>query len=76
MWRNIVNTFDIGILLLTWLHGEGISNTIIEYMASEKNSNRNKLVEVHNEIINNNETGYLVEPENSIDLADKILFLT
>lgn len=69
--EEIVNTFDIGILAT---FTEGISNTIMEYMALKKTVIATAGGGT-NEIINNNETGYLVLPKDSVDLADKILFL-
>ena len=69
--ENIVNTFDIGVLIT---FTEGISNTIMEYMALKKPviaTNGSGTIE----IVNDNETGYLVQPKDSADLADKILFL-
>ena len=64
---------DIGILLST--NGEGISNSIMEYMACElpvicTNSGGNP------ELVEDGVTGFLVDPKNNPDdIADKIIWL-
>ena len=71
----IINIFDIGLLLSNMkLHGEGISNSIMEYMALQKpviasNSGGNKELVVHEK------TGYIV-PNNSVEnLVPRIIYL-
>lgn len=68
----IVNIFDVGVLLTNAkVHGEGISNSIIEYMALGK-----PVIATRgggtNEIIFDNQNGYLVDTENSDQLTEKI----
>jgi len=73
--ESIINVFDIGVLATNdKIHGEGISNTIMEYMALEKpviatdcGGNR--------ELVKDGETGILVKTTNSIEMAQKILLL-
>ena len=59
--ESIINIFDIGVLCSCY--GEGISNTIMEYMALGKpviatDCGGNKEIVVHNV------TGFLIEPKN------------
>jgi glycosyltransferase involved in cell wall biosynthesis len=68
---NIVNIFDIGILAT---YTEGISNSVMEYMALKKpvittdcGGNR--------ELVENNKTGFLVNAKNPYEIKDKILRL-
>lgn len=69
--ESIVNTFDIGVLAT---FTEGISNAIMEYMVFEK-----PVVATDgggtNELIIDNENGFLIEQQNIEQLADKIIFL-
>ncbi len=72
---SIVNIFTIGVLSSNMeQHGEGISNSIMEYMIFNKPA-----VATNGggtpELIINNETGLLVEPKNAIDMAKKIEYL-
>ncbi|MGD9706497.1 MAG: glycosyltransferase [Candidatus Delongbacteria bacterium] len=74
--ESIMNACDIGVLTTNIkIHGEGISNSILEFMAVGK-----PVIATDGggtgEIINNNQTGYLIEPGNPDQLADKILYLT
>lgn len=73
--ESIINIFDIGILMSNnKVHGEGISNSITEYMILKKPviaSNGGGTPE----LIIDNITGYLIEPDDSNALASKILFL-
>ncbi len=70
--ESIINIFDIGVLLTnSKVHGEGISNSIIEYMALGKPVIATKgggTVEV----IMENKNGYLIDAENSSQLIEKI----
>ncbi|SHJ60819.1 glycosyltransferase [Pseudozobellia thermophila] len=73
--ESVVNTIDIGVLCTnSTLHGEGISNSILEYMALGK-----PVIATRgggtDEIVINNETGYLIPPKSPQILADKILEL-
>jgi glycosyltransferase involved in cell wall biosynthesis len=70
--ESIVNIFDIGILLTnTKVHGEGISNSIIEYMALGK-----PVIATRgggtNEVVIDNKNGYLIDSENEDQLIEKI----
>jgi glycosyltransferase involved in cell wall biosynthesis len=63
---------DLGVLITNSdVHGEGISNAIIEYMASGK-----PVIATRgggtNEIVENGTNGYLIEPKNPTLLAQKI----
>jgi glycosyltransferase involved in cell wall biosynthesis len=69
--ENIINIFDIGVMSS---FTEGISNSIMEYMALGKpviatNLNGTK------EIVISEETGYLVNQKKPLEIADKIIFL-
>ena len=70
--ESIINNFDIGLLLTdTIKHGEGISNSIIEYMAL-------KIPVIAtcdngtSEIINNNINGFLIKNRNNSELLSLI----
>lgn len=69
--ESIVNIFDVGILSS---YTEGISNSIMEYMAlgkpviaTDNDGNR--------EIVENNVTGFLIEQKNELKMAEKIEIL-
>jgi len=73
--ESIINIFDIGILCTNIdVHGEGISNSIIEYMALGKPVIATKGGGT-NEIVLDGETGFLVPPKSSVLLANKMLKL-
>jgi glycosyltransferase involved in cell wall biosynthesis len=69
--ESIINIFDVGVLAT---YTEGISNSIMEYMALAK-----PVIATNgggtDEIVVNNKTGFLVEPNNVINMAEKIEFL-
>lgn len=70
--ESIVNIFDVGILLTnTKVHGEGISNSIIEYMALGK-----PVIATRgggtNEVVIDNQNGYLIDADNNGQLIEKI----
>jgi len=72
---SIVNIFSIGVLSSNMdYHGEGISNSIMEYMVFKKPA-----VATNGggtpELIIDNETGLLVEPKDAVDMAKKIEYL-
>jgi glycosyltransferase involved in cell wall biosynthesis len=73
--ENIVNILTVGVLTTnSTIHGEGISNSIMEYMALSKpviatNNGGNK------ELIIENITGFLIEDGDSDSLVDKIIEL-
>ena len=71
----IIQTFDIGILTTnTNRHYEGISNSILEYMAMGV-----PVIATDgggtNEIVVDGETGYIIPPDSEEKLTEKILFL-
>jgi glycosyltransferase involved in cell wall biosynthesis len=70
--ESIINIFDIGVLLTnTKVHGEGISNSIIEYMALCK-----PVIATRgggtNEAVIENKNGFLIDDSNENQLAEKI----
>lgn len=72
--ESIMNICDIGVLISnTRVHGEGISNALMEFMALKKpviaNNNGGNA-----ELIINKKNGFILK-EGSIELKDKILFL-
>jgi glycosyltransferase involved in cell wall biosynthesis len=67
----LVNASDIGVLFSTSSYGEGLSNSILEYMALGKptiatNFGGSK------ELVSDDETGYLFEPANFSFIVQKI----
>jgi len=73
--ESIINILDVGVLLTDPdFHGEGISNSIMEYMALAKPA-----VATNDggtgEIVDNEKTGFLVEPKNEEAVVRKIDFL-
>jgi glycosyltransferase involved in cell wall biosynthesis len=69
--ENIINIFDVGVLAT---YTEGISNSIMEYMALKK-----AVVATEGggtkELIMDTKTGYLIPRSNEFLLAEKILYL-
>ena len=70
--ESIVNIFDVGILLTNRkVHGEGVSNSIIEYMALGK-----PVIATRgggtNEVICDKVNGYLIDPESDMQLIERI----
>jgi len=73
--ESFINIFNIGILLSnSEFHAEGISNSIMEYMALGKPVIATKGGGT-SEIVMNNQTGFLIEPKNQVQLENKINFL-
>ena len=73
--ESVIQAFDIGVLATNALvHGEGISNSILEYMALGK-----PVVATDGggtpEIVADGRTGFLVKPLSSQEMADKIAYL-
>lgn len=71
----IVNMMDVGVLLTNQnIHGEGISNSILEYMAFGK-----PVVATRGggtgEVVNHEETGFLVRPFDVDEIVARIEFL-
>ncbi|MFT3680268.1 MAG: glycosyltransferase family 4 protein [Ferruginibacter sp.] len=70
-----VNIFDVGVLCTNSdVHGEGISNSILEYMAIGKPAIATEGGGT-NEIVVDNETGFLIKPKNPQALEEKIIYL-
>ena len=69
--EELVSTFDVGVLST---FAEGISNSVMEYMALEK-----PVIVTHGggskEIVIDGKTGFLVPPREPDILAEKIMFL-
>jgi len=71
----IIKISDIGVLCNNPLYGEeGLSNSLIEFMAFGKPVIATKGGGT-NELISNYETGFLIEPQNPVELASKINLL-
>lgn len=73
--ESIINIFAVGILLTnSKVHGEGISNSIIEYMALGKPviSTRGGGT---NEVVIDNQNGFLIDPNDEDQLIKKIELL-
>lgn len=73
--EDIINIFDVGVLLTnSKVHGEGISNSIIEYMALGK-----PVIATRgggtNEVVFDNENGYLIDSASKKQLIEKLNFL-
>ncbi len=73
--ESIINIFDIGILCTNSdVHGEGISNSIMEYMALGK-----PVIATEgggtNEIVIDGHTGFLIPQKSPLALANKIIEL-
>lgn len=73
--ESIVNIFDVGVLLTnSKVHGEGISNSIIEYMALSK-----PVIATRgggtDEVVFDNQNGYLIDADNENQLIEKIEIL-
>lgn len=70
--ESIINVFDVGILLSnSKVHGEGISNSIIEYMALSKPVIASRGGGT-NEIVFHNRNGFLIDPGNSMQLIESV----
>lgn len=73
--ESIINIFDVGVLATNYeVHGEGISNVIMEYMALGKpvvvtdcGGNR--------ELVEDGKMGFIVKPKDPLEMAEKINFL-
>jgi glycosyltransferase involved in cell wall biosynthesis len=70
--ESIANIFDVGILLTnSKVHGEGISNSIIEYMALGK-----PVIATRgggtDEAVMDNQNGYLIDPDREDQLVEKL----
>jgi glycosyltransferase involved in cell wall biosynthesis len=73
--ESLINVCDLGILFSnTEVHGEGISNSIIEYMALGKPVVANDAGGTK-EVVKNEENGYLIKDETPEQIAQKINYL-
>lgn len=73
--ESVINIFNVGVLLTnSKVHGEGISNSIIEYMALGKPVIAT-LGGGTNEIVINNQNGYLIDKYSEEQLIEKIEIL-
>lgn len=73
--ESIINIFDIGVLITNLdKHGEGISNTIMEYMALEK-----PVIATEgggtNEIVVDGKTGFLIPHKQPEVISEKVIYL-
>lgn len=73
--ESVINIFDIGVLATdSRIHGEGISNAILEYMALGKS-----VVATDGggtpEIVVHEKTGYIIKPLEPNAMAEKIMYL-
>ncbi|MGN6533347.1 MAG: glycosyltransferase, partial [Ginsengibacter sp.] len=70
--ESIVNLFNVGVLLTnSQVHGEGISNSIIEYMALSKPVIASRGGGT-NEIVFDNENGFLIDSGNSSQFVESV----
>ena len=70
--ESIINVADICVLMTNHkVHGEGISNSVLEYMAMGKAVIASTGGGT-NEIIENNRTGFLINPSSPQELSEKI----
>ena len=73
--ESLVNTFNVGVLATNKrVHGEGIANVIMEYMAMGKPVIATDAGGTH-EIVLHGENGYLIEDQDSQQLATYMLEL-
>ena len=73
--ESLINIFDVGILLTnSKVHGEGISNSLIEYLASGKPAIATRGGGT-DEVIIDNRNGFLIDPESEKELVGKIEIL-
>jgi glycosyltransferase involved in cell wall biosynthesis len=73
--ESIINISDVCVLMTnSKVHGEGISNSVLEYMAMGKAVVASSGGGT-NEIIEGNKTGFLVSPSNPLELSEKIEML-
>jgi glycosyltransferase involved in cell wall biosynthesis len=73
--EDYINIFDVGILCTnSSVHGEGISNSIMEYMAFGKPAIATEGGGTR-EIIVDGESGYIIEPQNPAALTSSIIEL-
>lgn len=73
--ESIINIFDIGVLSTnTKVHGEGISNAILEYMALGKPTIATSGGGT-NEIVGHLKTGILIPPNSPETMAEQLIYL-
>jgi len=72
--EDLVNVSTIGVLFSSSVHGEGISNSILEYMSLGKPVIANDAGGTK-EIVKNNRNGYLIKEESQEEIARMIIEL-
>lgn len=73
--ESIINIFDIGVLATnSQMHGEGISNAILEYMAVEKPTVAT-FGGGTDEVVDQKKTGILVPPGSPEKMAGQLIYL-
>ena len=73
--ESIINIFNIGVLSTnTKVHGEGISNAILEYMALAKPTVATSGGGT-NEIVDHMKTGILIPPNSPETMAEQLIYL-
>lgn len=73
--ESLMNVCDIGVLMSnSRVHGEGISNALLEFMSLEKPVIANK-AGGNSELIENNKNGFLINDEDFKMLKNKILLI-
>jgi glycosyltransferase involved in cell wall biosynthesis len=73
--ESIMNIFDFGVLTTNVrIHGEGISNSILEMMALGKPVIATKSGGTE-EIVTDNETGFLIIPDSADSIVNKMIYL-
>lgn len=73
--EDLVQVFDVGVLCTnSEIHGEGVSNSLIEYMSLQK-----PVIATEgggtNEVIEDTKNGFLIQHNGVDELAEKILYL-
>ena len=73
--EDLIQVFDVGVLCTnSEIHGEGVSNSIIEYMSLQK-----PVIATEgggtNEVIVDSKNGFLIQHNGVDELAEKILYL-
>ena len=73
--ESIINIFDVGVLCTNWrVQGEGLSNSIMEYMALGKSVVANDTGGTK-ELVLDGRTGFLVKPGSLTEMTERIVEL-